>query len=492
MRTCLAHLLAAAFAIGCASSSGADASGPDRLDLAPDEAATEGTTSPRDADDAADLPPALTCSARAHGATGDGVTLDTVALQAAIDACAGTGGVVVLDAGTYLSGSLELRSRMTFRLDEGATLRGSSKEADYPLGHLLYSQGADDLVLEGPGTIDGNGKPWWLVHSLNEEAFRPHPMVRLIDGRNIVVRDLTLKDSPGWHLHLLALDDVVVERVTIRAPAAPTSLSPNTDGIDVDACRRVEVAHCDVETGDDAIVIKNGDATWARESYDLEVHDCVVAAWANGFKIGTRPRAPVHGVVFRDSLVQAAVGSPAGTRVMGGVTLIADDGADVYDVRAERIHMKAVHAPFFLRVQERDLLEEEGRISQAGRLYDVTLQDLTVDDATLPGMILGIAGHPVEGVTVENVTITSSVAGSAADARVTPPERNLEYPDAIYFGTLPAFGVYARHVAGPLVFAPSVTLTAAAGEERPAVVLADVTAVDTAGLAPGTSVTVLP
>ncbi len=441
-----------------------------------------------DAVDETPAPPL--CPARAHGAVGDGVTLDTVALQAAIDACAGTGGTVVLEAGTYLSGSLVLKGGFTFRVAEGATLLGSTREADYPTGHLLYSEGASDLVLEGPGTIDGNGKPWWLVHSLNAEAFRPHPMIRLVDGHDVVVRDLTLTNSPGWHLHLLALDDVLVERVVIRAPVAPTSLSPNTDGIDVDACRRVEVRDCDVETGDDAIVIKNGDARWARESYDIDVHDCTVAAWANGFKIGTRPRAPVHGVRFRDSEVHTATTSQVGTRAMAGVTLVSDDGSDVYDVTAENLRMTAVQAPFFLRVQERLLDDEGGRLSEAGRLRGIVLRNLVVDDATLPGLILGIPGHPVEDVRIEGVSVTSSIAGSADDARRRPPERNLEYPDAIYFGTFPAFGVYARHVAGPLVFAPEVTLVPAADEARPAVVLEDVTSVDTAGLAPGTPVEV--
>ncbi len=443
-----------------------------------------------DAADAAEVPAAPVCRARVHGAAGDGTTLDTAAIQAAVDACAGTGGTVLLEAGTYYSGTIVLKSGLTFRLEAGATLLGSQAREDWTGPGLLIAEGAQDLVVEGPGTIDGNGLFWWTNLLVGEDHWRPERLVRLTDCRRVTIRDLFLTQSPKWTLHLLHSDDVLVDGVRIRNMVGDTITSPNTDGIDIDACRRVEVRRCDIETGDDCIVLKNGTEGWRRESYDIRVHHCTCAAWANGFKIGTRPGMDVHGVVFEDSVIQATVDSLPGTRVMGGLTLVSDDGAKVYDITARNLHMKAVQAPFLLRVQERDLGDEEGgRITQAGQLYDVTIRDVTVDDCALPGMILGIPGHPVGSVTIENVSVTSSEGGSVADREADPGERNLEYPDAPYFDTMPAFGVFARHVEGPLVLRPTVSFASSAPSEgRAAVVLEDVAQRDLSGIAAGAEV----
>ena len=435
------------------------------------------------ADDDGDVVQPKICSVRAHGAVGDGVTLDTAALQAAIDECAGTGGVTVVEPGIYYTGTIFIKSDMTFRISEGATILGSTVQEDYDGECLVAIRDAENVILEGPGIIDGNGPTWWFWHWIDTSAYRPGKMLQPRNSRNLTFRNLWLTNAAGWHFQLLACDDVLIDNVTIRTLVDETSQSPNTDGIDIDACRNVEVKNCDIETGDDAIVLKNSSGGWARESYNINVHDCTVASWANGLKIGTRPTQPVHDVVFRDIVVQASVHTNPGTRVMGGVTLLADDGADVYNVLAERIHMKAVRSPFFLRVQERILDDEGDRRTEAGRLYNITLKDITVEDCQIPGMIMGIPGFPVENVTIENVSIVSSVAGTESDRDIIPDERNLEYPDAVYFGTMPAYGVYARHVTGPLKFFGEVTFASTPDEKRAAVILDDVAEYDLAGIA---------
>lgn len=516
MRRDLACLLVLWLGLGCGGGATSGVSGDvvldadwgGRVDLDPGETdASKDADERTDLSDPTDVPGGLdlidgadvtdgadaglpVCFASAHGAAGDGQTLDTAAIQAAIDACAGTGGTVILGPGTYHSGTVWLRSGMTFRLEEGARLLGSTAREDWTGPGLVSADGIEDIVLEGPGTIDGNGTHWWIQLLISEDGWRPDRLVWIRDSRRVTVRDVFLTQSPKWTLHFLWCDDVLADGVRIRNTVGDRTTSPNTDGIDIDACRRVEVRNCDIETGDDCIVVKNGTPGWRRASYDIDVHHCTCAAWANGFKIGTRPGADVSRVTFRDSTVQATVDSLKGTRVMGGVTLVSDDGANVFDIRAQNLHMKAVHAPFFLRVQERDLGDEEGgRITEAGRLFGVTLKNIRVDDCRLPGMILGIPGHPVEDVHIEDVMITNSVGGTEADRDASPSERNLDYPDAVYFGRMPAYGVFARHVSGPLVFAGQVSFASSApSEARAAVVLEDVVQRDLSGLADGTEV----
>ena len=474
----IAALLATASCASCGSSEDAAAAevlSPDVLDALPD--------GPEDAS------PVKECRVRDYGAVGDGQTLDTQAIQDAVDDCAGAGGTVVLDGGTFLSGTVVLKADMTLLIAADAVLLGSTNQEDYTEGHLLYAKDADRLVVEGPGVIDGNGEFWWGARLLNG-GWRPHPMIRLVSCDGLTVKGIRLTNSPGWHLHLLDSDNVLVDQVEIKTLVAPTQQSPNTDGIDIDACRHVEVSNCDVETGDDAVVVKNGTEGHVAESFDITVHDCRLSSWANALKIGTRPQADVSDVVFRDCEIHAAEASGKGTRAMGGVTLVSDAGAQVHDVLIENIHMKAVQAPFFFRVQERKL--DDGTLTQAGMLSAVTVRNVTVDDASLPSMVMGIPGHPVGDVRFENVSVVSSEGGTKQDAGIHPRERNFEYPDSVYFGKMPAFGLYARHVEGPLVLAPTVAFSSSAKvEERPAVLLEDVQSTDLSGLAEGTEVVTL-
>lgn len=428
----------------------------------------------------------LVCKVKEHGAKGDGKTLDTAAIQAAIDACGDKGGMVVLEAGTYLSGTLFLKGNMTLHLDQDAMLLGSQNVEDYPKKHLLYGKDLENLVIEGPGSIHGNGPYWWMARLL--AGFRPHPMVRLVTVKNLEIRDIFITQSPGWHVHIIDSEDVYIHHVKIRSDVGDNFDSPNTDGLDIDACRHVKIHDCDIEAGDDAIVLKSdGDGeVEIGPMYDVEVYDCVLASWANALKIGTRPLAEVRDVVFRDCLIQASVDDEPGTRAMGGVTLIADAGADVHNILAENLHMTAVQAPFFLRVQQRQL--DDG-ITLPGRLYDITLRNITVDDCDTPALIMGIPEYKVENVTLEDIHIVSSEGGSLADAAIEPPERNLEYPDAWLFGKFPAYGLFMRHVSGPVVFTKNISFgTTAAVEERPAVIHNDVDTVDFTGLAEGTTV----
>jgi hypothetical protein len=460
-------------------------------DLAPADEGQPGDTGENPGLDPASCDPGSAppvCMARDFGAVGDGETLDTAAIQAAIEACAGTGGTVILDAGTYYSGTIFLRSDLTLRLEEGAILLGSTAVEDYPAKGLIYGADIENVIIEGPGIMDGNGEYWWGAYLILEDNFRPSRIMRILRARNLTIRNLTMRQSSAWHLHIIDCDNVLIERVTIRATVADNMLSPNTDGIDIDACRHVVVRHCDIECGDDAIVLKSDLGPDGPPMYDILVHDCILASWANGFKIGTRPWAEISDVVFRDSWIRASVDSYPGTRALGGVTLVSDTGAPVHNILIENVVMTEVQAPFFLRVQERNLADEGEGMTEAGRLFDVTFRDVTVHDASMAGLIAGIPGHPVENVRFENVWVSTSDGGTLADRDIVPPQRNLEYPDAPYFGKMPAYGLYARDVTGPLEFAGVRFTSLAEVEERAAVVLEDVDDYDVSGLHPSNEV----
>jgi hypothetical protein len=439
-----------------------------------------------------------TCPVRQYGATGTGSVLDTAAIQAAIDDCHGRiinpqtdQGKVVFEPGVYLTGTIELRSNINLHLQAGATIKGALERRLYTKDGLIYAAGTaanpmQHIAITGQGTIDGNGLFWWA--QALQGKWRPQRLIKLVNAQDVRIKNVHLVMSPRWTLHLLACDGVSIDGITIDNITQDGLSYLQTDGIDLEASRNVEVANCSIEAGDDAIAVKNSNSGWPLESYNIDVHHCVLGGWANGFKIGTNTRFDVYNVTFRDSMIRAVKGVvdiPLGTRNISGVALIADNTANVYNITVKNIHMEKVQAPFFLRRQQR--VKADGSLTIPGRLDHIVLENITVDDATLTSAIMGIPGYPIQSVTMRNIAIVSSEGGFAFERFRQVPERATEYPDAIYFGRFPAYGLYARHVDGPLQYAPTVAFQSSEQwEGRPEVVYDDVHCVDHTGLAVGT------
>jgi polygalacturonase len=201
------------------------------------------------------------------GAVGDGITLDTRAIQSAIDSCAQAGGTVLIPAGKFVSGAIFLRNHVTLHLEAGAVLLGSEQPNDYPMIHarwegreqethapLIGGSGLKNVAVVGRGTIDGRGAVWWKMH---REKTLDMPRPRLIsfsDCSDVLIEGITAINSPSWTVNPVRCENVTVDKVTIINPAD----SPNTDGINPDSCRNVHIANCHVDVGDDCVTIKSG------------------------------------------------------------------------------------------------------------------------------------------------------------------------------------------------------------------------------------------
>lgn len=219
----------------------------------------------------------------AHGILDDG-QIHTEQIQALIDmAAAQGGGVIVVPAGVYMTGSLFFRQGVNLYVAEGGMLRGSDDIADYPVvdtriegescryfAALINAEGLDGFVMAGPGTIDGNGlrswKAFWLRRSwnpacTNKDEQRPR-LVFLSGCRNVTVAGLRLQNAHFWTNHLYRCDHVRYLGCRITSPAAPVK-APSTDAIDIDVCTDVLVRHCFMEVNDDAVVLKGGKGPWA-------------------------------------------------------------------------------------------------------------------------------------------------------------------------------------------------------------------------------------
>jgi polygalacturonase len=259
----------------------------------------------------AEAPPGQIVRVQEFGAVGDGTRLNTAAIQKTVDTCSASGGgCVYFSPGVYLSGTVFLKDNVRLVLEAGAVLRGSPNAKDYPPiprknatgnpafssptfsggGFLIYADGVRNASIEGRGTIDGQGPAFWFKEMLSPMVRKPMPnrpraLIGIVKGESVLVRDVTLINSPCFTLWLIGCNNANIDGVVIRNPHD----GPNTDGIDIDCCNSVRIANCSIDGGDDAIAIKS-DAGLLGEDKPCEnitVTNCALCSTpACGVRIG--------------------------------------------------------------------------------------------------------------------------------------------------------------------------------------------------------------
>jgi polygalacturonase len=270
------------------------------------------------------------------GAKGDGTTLDTAAIQKAIDTAAPLRETVSFKPGTYLTGAIFLQSGVTVEVPDGVTLTGSQNIADYPEHAtriagiemswptaLINIRDAHDVTLTGKGIIDGNGSVWWKVYTTLRASYEPKGLrwasdydakrVRLSlvqNSSNVHIGGgLTFKRSGFWTMQILYSHDVVIDGVTIRNNE--DGHGPSTDGIDIDSSRLVDVSHADIDVNDDALCLKSGRDSDGlrvnRPTEDIKVHDSIIRHGAAAITIGSETSGGFHNIEAWNLTAEAGV-----------------------------------------------------------------------------------------------------------------------------------------------------------------------------------------
>ncbi len=360
---------------------------------------------------------------RRFGAAGDGVHLDSLPIQRAIDhAAAAGGGRVVVPAGTYRCGTLRLASNVTLDVMPGAVIRASTDPGDYPdlpvpfgfppqhdrdktglRHHLLYALDAENVTVCGGGTIDGNVAaftPGWETkppYTWTSPRDRPFvPMVDFTACRELRLLDVTFRDSPGWTVHLNHCDGVTVRGVRLHNYV----YAGNSDGFDVNSCRDVLFSDCRIETGDDAIVLKS--FREGRSSERIAIANCILQSSCAGVKIGTETWHDVRQVTIANCIVHRSSravqirsqdGATIEAVVVSNLTIDTDCGINLNRALHVDVHKRSMpHAcnPHLdtpvgriRRVTMSNItLRTDGRVlltaGDGGRLEQVTLRDLSM------------------------------------------------------------------------------------------------------------------
>ena len=338
-------------------------------------------------------------SPTAFGAAGDGRTNDAPAMQRAIDAAAGAGGgTVIVPAGrSFLCGSFELKTRVTLRLEAGSRIVASLDPSDYSEQALLRARGAEDIAIEGAGTIEGQGEAFMI--SKRPFIYQPkawRPKLVMFDGcRRARLSGFRLHDAPRFTVQLRGCDDVDIKGISIdNNPEIP-----NSDGIDPVSSRNVRITGCTVRTGDDCVAVSSGsEGATLGPSEDITVSHCILATQDSALKIGSGTEGRIRNIVFADCVVELA---------LRGVDIMARDGGDVENVTARNID---IHTHLFAQpwwgASEAVYITAIPR-SAGGRIGHV--RHVLVSGITASGesgvFIRGTAASPIEDVRLEGLTL---------------------------------------------------------------------------------------
>ncbi len=451
-----------------------------------------------------------------YGAKGDGVTNNTAVIQKAIDRLSKHGGgLIIFPEGTYLTGSLLLKSNISICLKKGSILLGSTNPYDYyplvlsesfknddnaPLA-LIMASGARNISLEGEGMIDGQGLALALaIDSLHHKGIKidPHYNTRRMrpDGNirpklfsffgcdGIKVKGLSLRNSSCWGLSFNLCSHLVIEDADILNRAYW-----NNDGIDISDCRNVRVAHCSINSADDGICLKSHQPDACNDSIYIE--DCEVRSSASAVKFGTASWGGFKNITIDNIRVFDTFRS--------AIAIESVDGGVIENIKVSRITAKHTGNAIFIRLGHRG-----GK--NVGSIKNIMISDVSVEvpfdrpdlnydlrgpevdffHNPFPSSIVGIPGYDIQNVRLENIEIIYPGRATKAMGYVPLwrlqqiPEQIDRYPEFSMFGELPAWGFYVRHAEN--IVMKNIKLRLADEDFRPAIVLDDAKDVSFDGL----------
>ncbi|HTV04229.1 MAG TPA: glycoside hydrolase family 28 protein [Acidobacteriaceae bacterium] len=444
---------------------------------------------------------------RNFGATGDGLTIDTPAIDRAIQAAASAGGgTVIVPAGTYACYSIHLKSNVCLYLDQGATILAASVPLegtttggydaaepqgpwepyqDYGHNHwhnsLIWGEGLSNIGICGPGRIYGKG----LSRGHKDDTDLPrvtapgvgNKSIALKNCHNVILRDFSILQGGWFGILATGVDNFTVDNLKIDT---------NRDGMDIDCCRNVRVSNCTINSPyDDAICPKSSFALgFARPTENLTIANCYVTG---GYEVGSLLDGTwkVRPQQFGTGRIKCGTESNGGFKNITitncafdrcwGIALETVDGAICEDITCSNIAMHNLRgAPFFLRLGAR--MRGPGNIP-VGVLHRVVLSNITSSALRpLPALIAGIPSHPVEDVKISDLYLEQVGGEPQSAAAILPPEDATKYPEPTMFGDLPSTGVFMRHVRN--VEVGCVEIAVRMPDARPAFWLDDVDGAD--------------
>lgn len=342
------------------------------------------------------------------GAAGDGTTLNTKAIQQALDKAAVKGGQVTIPAGIFLCGPLTLYSKTHLLLQKGAVLRLRNDIDSFPSVQERYLNfitvsGAADIKISGEGTIDGQGELWWKKFTAKEISRRRPQMLFIEKSSRIEIAGITFLNPPNTHLSLKSTADVYIHGICIQAPAT----SRNTDGINISA-RNCTIEDCDIRTGDDNIAINFGSrhtADGAPECSNILIRKCFFGV-GHGLSIGSYTAGGLRNLQVSQCVFDSTT---SGIRIKSA----RGRGGVVENISYSSIVMDHVKWPVFISAyypREPEQPQDDTTtvpVAYTPLYRNIVLKDIKIANATDAVKLWGLPEAPVEGITFEDVHIAT-------------------------------------------------------------------------------------
>jgi hypothetical protein len=417
------------------------------------------------------------------GAIGDGSTINTIAIQNAINECNRTGGVLVFPAGKYLTGTIYFKSNVNLYLENGAVILGSTDLSDYPENipdyqfyrkgkikrSLIYAENCENISIKGEGIIDGQGA---FIKKSNGEAAksygeRPH-VIWMIKSKNVHIEGIKLQNSALWMQHYIACEKLYIHDIKVYNHS-----NKNNDMMDINGCKDVIISDCIGDTDDDGITLKS---THAMPNENITITNCIISSHCNAIKCGTESNTGFKNITISNCIVRPSkdkvpiYGEPEG---ISGIALEVVDGAQMNGISISNIVIDGPQVPLFIRLGNRGRAYDESLPKPSvGSIENITISNVTAFNADLHGSsITGIPGYSVKNITLDNIRIFYKGGGTVQAANRIIPELEEDYPDAIMFDYLSAYGLFIRHAEN--ITLSNVELYFKEEDKRPAIYLED-------------------
>lgn len=439
------------------------------------------------------------------GAKGDGKTLDTRAIQLAIDRCNKEGGgTVYLHKGCFVSGTIYLKDNVNLYIEAGAVLKASDNLDNFPVKPskypsytgefvtnkmLIYAEEVKNISISGRGTIDGNGD-YWIEGPYGSPSFSVRPRIIHMRGcEDIQVRDITLYNSASWVQSYQSCKNLLIDGVSVNSrenkdiekPRYIDARGRNTDGMDIIDCQKVRVSSCFIVSGDDGICLKSFSPD--EKCRDITITNCVLSTNGSGIKIGTETAGGFEDITVSNCVVYD-------TRAEA-IALLTADGANIERVTISNISLRNIKgAAIAIRLGVRNRPYTLNAKINKPLIKDIIIQNVqgTRISTDFGCSITGIPGYSVENVILKNINLEFEGEGTIADSNREIPEHETSYPSGRVFGRIPAYGFFIRHVNNLLL--DNVWLRFLKDDHRPAVLCDDVEQLVLKGLkAQGTDLT---
>ncbi len=399
--------------------------------------------------------PDRTFDVRSFGAVEGGTVKNTEAIRKAIEAASEAGGgTVLIPAGRWLTGPIHLDSHINLRIDEGAEVLFSQDVNDYrpavfsrhegiecyKLSPFIYARGKQAIAITGSGTLNGQGRPWWTLPgqdkagaslrrmaeegvAVDQRVFEGGPsgvlrpaFIQTVECRDVLIEGVTIRYGAFWTINPVYCENVIVRKVTIQT-AGPYGHTPNGDGVDPDSCRNVLIEYCDLDTGDDCVVIKAGkDADGlrvARPCENIVVRNCQTRQGHGGVVCGSETSGGIRNVSIQDCVFN---GTDRGIRIKSG----RGRGGVVENVWARNLTMGTIRNEAILLnlLYTTRRLPEEAVTARTPRFRNMHFKDIACQQTQ--GSVIqlyGLPEMPIEGITIEGFSARGAKGIDCADVQ---------------------------------------------------------------------------